>query len=151
MNKAIVTTIILTLLTTRCSSTGLNASSRCGVDPLKVQNLLKRDRGQLNGAIDSNQDGKIDYYETFAEWDFMQIEMVLQQGVEFQEYKWTNIDTCYAYDIKATGFYEDKTKGVLYMTCRNFVATAYNPAGRMVGSEKNTACRNFATHKWEIY
>lgn len=150
MNKLIHITIILTLLTSGCSSSPATAS-RCGVDSLKVQNLLKRDRGQLNGAIDDNRDGRIDYYESFAEWDFMQIEMVLQQGTEFQEYKWTNIDTCYAYDIKATDFYEDSTKGALYMTCRNFVATAYNPDGRMIGSEKNTACRNFATHKWEIY
>ncbi len=137
-----------------CSTSPSFGSSYCGgkIDSYKAANLKQRYRGADNGAQDTDRDGRIDFHESFSQWEFMQIDMVLQQGVEYKPYFWTNIDTCYSFRVVAGDFYEDKSKGVLYESaCRKFTVEVEDADGNYLGSEKNHACRNFGTHRWEIY
>ena len=151
------TTLIFVILTnaiTGCSVLPADARSYCDgkISGDKASNLLQRNRGFQNGAQDTNRDGRVDYHESFGQWDFWQIEMVLQQGTEHKEYFWTNIDTCYTFHTVAGDFFEDKSKGVLYESaCRKFTVKVYNDKDQYLGMEQNQACRNFGTHKWEIY
>jgi carotenoid cleavage dioxygenase-like enzyme len=108
------------------------------------------DRGSNNGAIDDNGDGKIDHYEAFAHWDFEQLIRVLKAGKPLQDYKWTNVDTCYVFHVNASDYFEDLNQGVLYQTCREFSYSVVSPSGYTLGVGTGQACRNFATHRWKI-
>lgn len=139
-------TIMLVLNLSGCSVT----NSNCGL-PADVYSKVKQyNRGPLNGAIDDNHDGKIDKYEAFGHWDFEQLSRVFQSGEANQEYIWTNIDTCYVFNVNAEDYFEDSKLGILYQTCRKFTYAVTNPTGQKVGVGAGQACRNFATHRWEI-
>lgn len=150
------TIILVTLLhfVTACTTSPSDARSYCNgkISSTKASNLLDRPRGYNNGAQDNDGNGVVDYHESFGQWDFWQIEMVLQQGEGHKEYFWTNIDTCYTFHLMAGEVYEDESKGILYQSaCRLFIVKVYNDSDQMLGVEQNHACRNFGTHLWEIY
>lgn len=122
----------------------------CGL-PLTLYYKVKQyDRGPNNGAIDDNQDGKVDQYEAFGYWDFEQLIRVFRSGDPYQEYKWTNIETCYVFNVKALDYLEDLSQAVLYQTCREFTFQVISPSGQNMGVGAGKACRNFSTHRWEI-
>ncbi|WP_206483002.1 hypothetical protein [Thalassotalea sp. G2M2-11] len=138
--------IILALNTSGCAIT----NSNCGL-PADVYSKVKQyNRGPINGASDDNNDGQIDQYEAFGYWDFEQLSRVFQFGEPYQAYKWTNVDTCYVFKVNAEDYFEDSKQGVLYQTCRKFTYSVTNPTGQKLGSGAGQACRNFATHRWEI-
>lgn len=137
-------TVILVLSLSGCT---IN-NSNCGLSADVFRKVKQYNRGPINGAIDDNNDGKIDQYEAFGHWDFEQLSRVFQSGDQDQEYKWTNIDTCYVFNVNAEDYFKDSKQGVLYQTCRKFTYSVTNPTGQKLGSGQ--ACRNFASHRWEV-
>jgi len=122
----------------------------CGLSSHQVSALLSMDRGPIDGGFDENKDGRISSDEAFTTWDFLQITRVLHSGLEDQDYKWTNIDTCYQFTMRAGNFYEDKSQKAIWQTCRDITVDIYSPEKQFIGTEKAKGCRNFSTHEWDI-
>lgn len=125
-------------------------NNTCGLTQDLYSKVKQYNRGPNNGAIDDNQDGIVDQFEAFSYWDFEQLTRVFQSGEPQQEYRWANIDTCYVFNVKALDNFEDPSQGILYQTCREFTYQVISPAGKEIGVGAGQACRNFATHRWEI-
>lgn len=161
MKKSIAIVCILSLLSFSCSnnkpnykgvtpkSVGIN---RCGIkDDQKTLTVSQYYRGPVNGGHDDDQDGHISATESFAYWDFQQLTMVLESGIEWDTYTWTNIDTCYFFTVIAGEFYEDSSQPLLWTTCRDFAFKVKDNLGKNLGGiDKNTACRNHGTHQWVV-
>ena len=114
--------IILALNTSGCAIT----NSNCGL-PADVYSKVKQyNIGPINGASDDNNDGQIDQYEAFGYWDFEQLSRVFQFGEPYQAYKWTNVDTCYVFNVNAKDYFEDSNQGILYQTCRSGKSYDFN-------------------------
>lgn len=129
-----------------CQTTPIN----CELATHQASALITMNRGPIDGGFDENKDGKISSDEAFTSWDFFQITRVLHSGLEDQAYKWTNIDTCYRFEMKAGDFYEDKSQKAIWQTCRDITIDVYSPEKQFIGTEKTKGCRNFATHEWDI-
>jgi len=140
--------ILLIVINSGCQS----VPNYCGVSSTKATSLISNypDRGLVNGGYDENGDGIVDKLEAFAHWDFSQINRVLQSGIENQQYKWVNIDTCYHFSITASDFYDDAEMPILYQTCRHFDVSVVSPDNLYLGKLDAKACRNFANQTWEI-
>jgi hypothetical protein len=140
--------ILLIVINSGCQS----VPNYCGISSTKATSLISNypDRGPVNGGYDENGDGIVDKLEAFSHWDFSQVNRVLQSGVENQQYKWVNIDTCYQFSITASDFYDDSLMPILYQTCRNFDVSVISPDNSYLGNLDAKACRNFANQKWEI-
>lgn len=138
---------LLIFLFCGCSTT---ASNNCGININTATNLKYYNRGPVNGGYDENGDGKVDHIEAFSSWDFSQLERVLHSGIEYQEYYWVNIDTCYSFKVTPLKFKEDKKQPVFYQTCRNFNYSVYSPNNVVIGSDNGKGCRSFVDHSWEI-
>lgn len=150
----------LVVATVGCSTTSSQASastsffdnfgtSKCGVPTEVYRSVKAKQRGPVDGGYDEDGDGKVSHIEAFTTWDFLQTESVLHSGIEYQEYTWTNIDTCYKFSVTAFDFYEDKSQPVLWQTCRKFRFHVIDPDGnRIGGSKEQVGCRNFGTHDW---
>jgi hypothetical protein len=126
--------------------------NRCGLHKDEMLfGLAGRYRGDVNGTIDEDGDNEISPEEAFSTWDFNQLTLVLESGIEWDSYVWTNIDTCYKFTMIPGEFYEDSSQGLLWKTCRDFAYKVKNNKGVEIGRvDKNTACRNFGTHQWIV-
>ena len=138
--------IIIALNLSGCAIT----NSNCGLPTDLYSKVKQYNRGPINGASDDNNDGKIDQYEAFGHWDFEQLFRIMKAGETNLHYTWTNIDTCYVFNVKAFEYFEDQQQGILYQTCREFAYQVIDPEGNNVGYGAGQACRNFATHRWEV-
>lgn len=127
-------------------------TNRCGIknDDLTM-NVASYDRGPVNGTIDEDMDSSISVEEAFSTWDFKQVVRVLESGIEWDSYVWTNLDTCYYFTMIPGDFYEDPNQELLWKTCRDFAVKVKDNKGKVIGSiDQNTACRNFGTHRWIV-
>ncbi len=124
-------------------------SRRCGLSDMLVSAVItKHARGPVDGAKDEDGNGAVDLDESFTTWDFSQTLRVISQGESEAPVTWTNVDTCYQFEVVPHAFYEDHSMKAVWQTCRDFTYTVHNHVGRWVGSNKGSACRNFATHEW---
>lgn len=158
------TTIFVTLFSLILSSCSNNTPNYKGVTPSTVgyhrcgikdnsvtSNVATYYRGPVNGTIDEDGDKQISPEEAFSTWDFNQLVTVLESGIEWDSYVWTNIDTCYHFTIIAGEFYEDSSQGLLWKTCRDFALKVKDNKNKVIGRiDRNTACRNFGTHQWIV-
>lgn len=142
--------IVCAILATPVHSQTVLNKTQCSLPEQVVTNLLQRNRGPVDGGTDENKDGTVDHIEAFTTWDFQQIIRVLHQGVEQQEYKWTNVDTCFQFNVTAGEYYEDPEMPLLWQTCRTFKFEVHSPSGKYLGSEITHGCRNYTTMEWEI-
>lgn len=126
--------------------------NRCGLPQLLVEAVVtKYYRGPVDGAYDENGDGKIDQDEAFTGWDFNQLHIVLRQGKDNKPITWTNVDTCYKFEVTPHQYFEDPSQKIVWQTCREFSYKVYNNKKVYLGSRNNiVACRNIATHDWQI-
>ncbi len=126
--------------------------SACGVDREVVVSIISKfpNRRSTDGGYDENDDGKVDHIESVTSWDFLQMIRVLNEGTEHQPYKWTNIDTCYKFEMTSFTFYEDKSKPVVWRTCRTFKYNVEDQHGTILGNTTGNACKNFGTNEWAI-
>lgn len=135
------------MLSVGCSN---KINNYCDINTNTVTNLKRYDRGSINGGYDENGDGKVDHIEAFSSWDFSQLERVLHSGIEYHEYYWVNIDTCYSFRVTPLKFKEDRNQPVFYQTCRNFNYSVYSPNKELIGIDSGKGCRSFVDHSWEI-
>jgi len=134
------------------NSSATHGYALCGLSPTTTKSLLQWNRGPVNGGYDEDGSGIIETEEAFTRWDFNQVHDTLQYGVEFQQYGWTNIDTCFKFVLTPLTFVEDPANALLWRTCRHFVFYVLDDKGNRLtsGTNKGYACRNFATSIWKI-
>jgi len=130
----------------------MGTPSACGVKSDIVNQITSAfpNRISTDGGYDENGDGRVDTIESVTTWDFFQMTRVLNQGVEFKQYHWTNIDTCFKFKMIGENYYEDKTKPIVWRTCRTFTYNVMDHLGNPLGSTSGHACKNFGTHQWKI-